>query len=108
MAKKKRDRPATQAEQPNTGEHPEAEKPEKGSKHHRTTVPHEELVVGTALTATLKGRTFSASVVLGQQGRPEVEFDGARYPSLSAAGKAAAGYPVNGWRFWRVAQTSEQ
>jgi len=108
MAKKKRDRSANQAEQANTGEYPKAEKPEKGSKRHRTTVPHEELVVGTALTATLKGQTFSASVVLGPQGKPEVEFDGARYPSLSAAGKAAAGYPVNGWRFWRIAETDEQ
>jgi len=108
MAKKKRDRSATQAEQPNTGEQPEAEKPEKGSKRHRTTVPHEELTVGTALTATPKGQTFSASVVLGPDGKPEVEFDGARYPSLSAAGKAAAGYPVNGWRFWRAAETGEQ
>ena len=108
MAKKKRDRSATQAEQPNTGEHPKAEKPEKGSKRHRTTVPHEELVVGTALTATLKGQTFSASVVLGPDGKPEVEFEDSRYPSLSAAGKAAAGYPVNGWRFWRAAETGEQ
>lgn len=108
MAKKKRARSATQAEQANAGEHPEAGKPEKGSKHHRTTVPHEELVVGTALTATLRGQTFSASVVLGSQGRPEVEFDGSRYPSLSAAGKAATGYPVNGWRFWRAAETGEQ
>jgi len=108
MAKKKRDLAATEAKQPNTGEQPEAEKPEKDSKRHRTTVPHEELVVGTALTATLKGQTFSASVVLGPDGKPEVEFDGARYPSLSAAGKAAAGYPVNGWRFWRPAETGEQ
>jgi hypothetical protein len=108
MAKKKRDRSATQAEQPNTGERPKAEKPEKGSKRRRSSVSHEELVTGTALTATLKGQTFSASVVLGPQGKPEVEFDGARYPSLSAAGKAAAGYPVNGWRFWRTAQTGDQ
>ena len=108
MAKKKRGRSATQAEQPNTGEQPEAGKPEKGAKRQRTTVPHEELVVGTELAATLKGQTFSASVVLGPQGRSEVEFDGARYPSLSAAGKAAAGYPVNGWRFWRTVETGEQ
>ena len=108
MAKKKRARSATQAEQPNTGERPRAEKPEKASKRHRTTVAHEELIVGTALTATLKGQTFSASVVLGPDGKPEVEFDGARYPSVSAAGKAAAGYPVNGWRFWRAVETGEQ
>jgi hypothetical protein len=104
MAKKKQDRSATQAEQPATGEEEaRAEKPEKASKRRRTAVPHEELIPGTVLTATLKGRTFSASVVLGPEGRPEVEFEGARYPSLSAAGKAAAGYAVNGWRFWRPA-----
>jgi len=108
MAKKKRDRSATRAEQPTTEEQPRAEKPEKSSRRHRTTVPHEELVAGTTLTATLKGQTFSASVVPGSEGRPEVEFDGVRYPSLSAAGKAAAGYPVNGWRFWRTAETDEQ
>ena len=73
----------------------------KTSKRHRSTVAHEELAPGTQLTATLKGQTFSASLVLGPDGRPEIEFNSARYPSLSAAGKAAAGYPVNGWRFWR-------
>ena len=82
---------------------------EKGRrKRRRTVVPHEELVPGTAPTARLKGRTFSASVVLGAEDSPEVEFDGARYPSLSAAGKAAAGYPVNGWRFWKTAERDQQ
>jgi hypothetical protein len=108
MAKRKRGRSADQAEQPKTGEHPKAGKPEKGSRRHRTAVPHEELAVGTALMAILKGQTFSASVVLGPDGKPEVEFESVRYPSLSAAGKAAAGYPVNGWRFWRAPETGEQ
>ena len=79
----------------------------KTSKRRRTTVPHEELVPGTELTATLKGHTFSASVVLGPDGRPEIEFNSARYPSLSAAGKAAAGYPVNGWRFWKKVEDGD-
>ena len=108
MAKKKRDRSATEAEQPTTEEQPRAEKPERVSKRGRTAVPHEELVPGTVLTATLKGKTFSAAVVLGPEGKSEVEFEGARYPSLSAAGKAAAGYPVNGWRFWRPAGAAGQ
>jgi hypothetical protein len=108
MAKKKRDRSATQAEQSTTEGQAKAEKPQKGSKRHRTAVPHGELVPGTLLAASLKGRSFSASVVLGPEGKPVVEFDGARYPSLSAAGQAAAGYPVNGWRFWRAVETSEQ
>ena len=42
-------------------------------------------------------------VVLGPEGGPEVEFEGARYPSLSAAAKAVTGHSTNGWRFWRSA-----
>ncbi len=78
-----------------------AKKKERPAKRRRATVQHEGLAPGAVLTARLKGREFSASVVLGDEGRPEVEFEGTRYPSLSAAGRAAAGYPVNGWRFWR-------
>ncbi len=78
-----------------------AKKKEQPSKRRRATIQHEELAPGTVFTARLKGREFSASVVLGDEGSPEVEFEGNRYPSLSAAGKAAAGYPVNGWRFWQ-------
>ena len=106
MAKKKPDIAGAEAEQHGTAN---GSGSRKSSKRRRTTVPHEELVPGTVLTASLKGQTFSASVVLGDEGKPEVELDGARYPSLSAAGKAAAGYPVNGWRFWRpVEQPQEQ
>jgi hypothetical protein len=83
-------------------------KRDKTARRRRTAVPHEELVPGTVLTASLKGQTFSASVVLGAEGKPEVEFEGARYPSPSAAGKAAAGYPVNGWRFWRPSEQSQE
>ncbi len=74
------------------------------AKRRRSTVPHEELAPGTALTASLKGQTFSASVVVGPDRKPEIEFEGDRYPSLSAAGKAAAGYAVNGWRFWKKSE----
>ncbi len=108
MAKKKPDPTGADAEQPGTDEVPEPEMPGKATKRRRTAVPHEELVAGTVLTASLKGQTFSASVVLGDEGKPEVELDGARYPSLSAAGKAAAGYPVNGWRFWRPVEQPEE
>ena len=80
----------------------------QASKRRRTTVQHEELAPGTVLTARVKGRELSASVVTGPEGTPEVEFEGARYPSLSAAGKAAAGYPVNGWRFWRAVEQPQE
>ncbi len=105
MAKKKPDLTGAEAEQPGTGN---GSGPRKSSKRRRTTVPHEELVPGTELTATLKGQTFAASVVLGDEGKPVVEFEGARYPSLSAAGKAAAGYAVNGWRFWRPVEQPQE
>ena len=80
----------------------------QASKRRRTTVQHDELAPGTVLTARVKGRELSASVVTGPEGTPEVEFEGARYPSLSAAGKAAAGYPVNGWRFWRAVEQPQE
>ncbi len=105
MAKKKREPSGPEAEQPGTAN---GSGPRKASKRRRTTVPHEELVPGTVLTATLKGQTFSASVVLGDEGKPEVELDGARYPSLSAAGKAAACYPVNCWSFWRPVEQIQE
>ncbi len=108
MAKKKRDPSGAKAEQPGTDEAAKPEKPGKATKRRRTAVSHEELVPGTVLTASLKGQTFSASVVLGEEGKPEVEFEGVRYPSPSAAGKAAAGYPVNGWRFWRPVEQPQE
>ncbi len=77
------------------------------AKRRRSTVPHEELAPGTAFTATLKGQAFSALVIAGEGGKPEVEFNGQRYASLSAAGKAAAGYPVNGWRFWKKVEEDD-
>ena len=76
-------------------------KRKNGAKRRRSKATHEGLTPGTALTATLKGQVFSASVIVDEGGKSEVEFNGQRYASLSAAGKAAAGYPVNGWRFWK-------
>jgi len=63
-----------------------AKKKEQPSKRRRTTVRHEELAPGTVLTARVKGRELSASVVTGPEGTSEVEFEGTRYPSLSVAG----------------------
>ncbi len=76
----------------------------KSSKRQRRTrlaVSHEELIPGTRLMASLKGKTYEAVVIGGDAGRAEIEFGGKRYTSLSAAGSAAAGYAVNGWIFWR-------
>ena len=69
--------------------------------------------VGTALKAFHRGRTRSAVIVAIAEftsGRG-VLIGGRAYLSLSAAGTAITGYPVNGWLFWhsidRAAQTSE-
>ena len=59
------------------------------------------------ITASLKGRTYEASVVAGDAGKAEIEFGGKRYTSLSADGGAAAGYAVNGWKFWQRAEGPE-
>ncbi len=56
-----------------------------GAKRRRSKATHEGLAPGTALTATLKGQTFSASVVVGPDRKPEIEFEGDRYQSPSAA-----------------------
>ena len=73
----------------------------KSNKRQRTrlAVSHEELIPGTALTASLKGKMYEALVVAGDAGRAEIEFGGKRYTSLSAAGSVVAGYAVNGWKF---------
>ena len=77
------------------------------AKRRRSQVAHEVLTPGTILTATLKGQVFSASVTVVEGGKPEVEFNGQRYASPSAAGKAAAGYAVNGWRFWKKVEDGD-
>ncbi len=82
-------------------------KPSRGQRRVRLAVSHEELVPGTRLMASLKGKTYEAVVVAGDAGKPEIEFGGKRYTSLSAAGSAAAGYAVNGWKFWRRAEEPE-
>ena len=82
----------------------------KSSKRQRRTrlgVSHEELIPGTRLVASLKGKTYEAMVVSGDAGRAEIEFGGKRYTSLSAAGSAAVGYAVNGWKFWQRAEEPE-
>lgn len=64
----------------------------KSSKRQRRTrlaVSHEELIPGTRLMASLKGNVYEAVVIGGDAGKPEIEFGGERYTSLSAAGRAA-------------------
>ena len=48
-----------------------------------------------------RGKTYRAHV--RKSGR--INFAGKLYDSPSSAAKAALGYPVNGWRFWRCQET---
>ena len=61
---------------------------------------------GTRLSGRYRGQEFIAEVVTaeGGEGTRVLEFQGARYASLSAAAKAISGNSVNGWRFWKVVE----
>jgi len=61
---------------------------------------------GTRLSGRYRGQEFIAEVVTaeGGEGARVLEFQGARYASLSAAAKAISGNSVNGWRFWKVVE----
>jgi hypothetical protein len=59
----------------------------KAPRRSRAMLPGQEQIPGTKLTATLKGRIFETSVVVGTEGKPEVggvrrtwgSFDGRDY-----------------------------
>ena len=61
---------------------------------------------GTRLSGRYRGQEFIAEVVAAEdgEGARALEFQGARYASLSAAAKAISGNSVNGWRFWKVVE----
>ena len=63
---------------------------------------------GVVIVGESSGLSSRTKRELARLHSEEVEFGGVHYPSLSAAGKAAAGYPVNGWRFWRAAGAVSQ
>ena len=66
--------------------------------------------VGTALKAFHRGRSRSAVIVettAFSSGRG-VLTGGRAYLSLSAAGTAITGYPVNGWLFWHPIEGAPQ
>lgn len=66
--------------------------------------------IGTALKAFRRGRSRSAVIVETAEftsGRG-VLTGGQAYLSLSAAGTAITGYPVNGWLFWHPIDNAPQ
>ncbi len=66
--------------------------------------------IDTSLKAFHRGRSRSAVIVETPKftsGRG-VLTGGRAYLSLSAAGTAITGYPVNGWLFWHLSKTPSQ
>ena len=66
--------------------------------------------IGTELRAFHKGKPRSAAIVESidlSSGRG-VRIGRRVYASLSAAGTAITGYPVNGWLFWRPIDNAPQ
>jgi hypothetical protein len=59
--------------------------------------------IGAVLVRTYKSRTLHVRVLT--QG---FEFEGTRYPSLSAVAKAVTGCHCNGFLFFRLARQGEQ
>jgi len=80
------------------------------SKRQRKKIARQLPPVGTTLTGRSRGQSHTAIIVEakgGPAGRA-VKYGDHLFASLSAAAKAAAGYPVNGWRFWRPVEESGQ
>ena len=74
------------------------------TKRRRQKIARKLPPAGTTLTGRFKGQTYSATIVEAEDvpaGRT-VEYDGERYPSLSAAAKAITGHSINGWLFWQA------
>ena len=80
------------------------------SKRQRKKIARQLPPVGTTLTATYRGRTYSA-VIVEAKDRPAgraVKYGDQLFASLSAAAKAVTGHSTNGWVFWQPAETGEQ
>jgi hypothetical protein len=64
--------------------------------------------IGTELSGRHKGSALKATIVPSrpEPRQGEVEFNGKRYRSLTAAAVAATGRSTNGWIFWKLADGS--
>lgn len=65
------------------------------------------LALGAKFLAKHKGTHYTAVVRIDEGGVPTIELNGQTCSSLSAAGRAITGYPVNGWRFCHVVEAEE-
>ncbi len=80
------------------------------AKRERKRMARELPPVGTMLTATHKGQSYTAEIVEAKElpaGRA-VRYGEKIFSSLSAAGSAVTGHATNGWKFWQSPETSEE
>jgi len=55
-----------------------------------------------------KGRRQGERNVEAKIERDGVHVEGRVYPSLSTAARAATGHAINGWVYWRLAESGER
>jgi hypothetical protein len=80
------------------------------SKRQHKKIARQLPPVGITLTATYRGRTYTAVIVEAKDRPTEraVKYGDQLFASLSAAAKAVTGHSANGWVFWHAAEAGEQ
>src|SRR5688500_13037219 len=67
------------------------------------TIENRNLAVGTKITGKYRKLTYRGEVIQTEEGLRYRLADGRDFKSLSSAGTAVTGGPINGWKFWSVA-----
>src|SRR5688572_9735875 len=70
-------------------------------------IENRNLAVGTKLMGKYKKVTYRAEVIQTEEGLRYRLEDGRDFKSLSSAGTALTGGPINGWSFWSVEGAEE-
>ena len=65
-------------------------------------IENRNLAVGTRLVSRYKKQTHKAEVLHTEDGVKYQLEDGRQFKSLSSAGTAITGGPINGWSFWSL------
>ncbi len=68
-------------------------------------VPRDALRPGLKLVSQYRGMRHEAEVIEVAEGKLLVRTGGKEYPSLSSAARSITGHRINGWRFWRLADS---
>ncbi len=71
-------------------------------------IENRNLTVGTKLAGKYKKVTYAAEAIQTEEGLRFKLEDGREFKSLSAAGTAVTGGPINGWSFWSLETESSE